>query len=59
MRKTISMTIEAGIVIAVAAYFVVEGFSGNTALTVVLLLLGTTSLVMFFAVLLEARKQRQ
>jgi len=59
MRKTISLTIEAAIIIAVGAYFVVEGFSGNTALTVVLLIFGLTSFAMFFATLFEGRKQRQ
>ena len=53
MRRTISLTIEAAITIAVTAYFVVEGFSGNAALTVVLLIFGVTSFAMFFVALFE------
>ena len=53
------MAVEAAIIIAVAAYFVVEGLSGNIALSVVLGLLGVTSVAMFLGALFEGRAQRQ
>jgi len=47
MRRTVSSTVEATIIIAVIAYFLVEGFTGNAAL------------IMFVGMLFEGRKQRQ
>lgn len=59
MLRTISLVAEAAITLAVVAYFAIEGFSGNVALTVVLTIVGITSLAMLLGVLLEGRKQRQ
>jgi hypothetical protein len=57
MRRAASLAIEAAIVFAVAGCFAVEGFSGNTALTVALAVLGLASLALFVGVLLQGRRQ--
>jgi len=57
MRRTASLVIEGAIVLGVAVYFAVEGFSGNTALTVGLAVVGLASLALFIGVLLEPRGQ--
>jgi hypothetical protein len=59
MRRTASLVIEGAIVLGVAGYFAVEGFSGNTALAVVLAIAGLASAALFVAVLLETRRGRQ
>jgi hypothetical protein len=51
MRSTVAMVIEGAIVLGVAGYFVTEGFSGNTALTVLFAVVGVTSLVLFIGIL--------
>jgi hypothetical protein len=57
MRRTASLVIEGAIVLGVAVYFAVEGFSGNSALTVGLAVVGLASLALFIGVLLEPRGQ--
>jgi hypothetical protein len=52
MRRTASLVIEGAIVLGVATYFAVEGFAGNTALTVGLAVIGLTSLALFLGALL-------
>jgi hypothetical protein len=59
MRRTASLVIEGAIVLGIGAYFAVEGFSGKTALTVALAVVGLTSLALFIGVVLEAKRQRQ
>jgi len=59
VRRTISLVIEAAITLAVVAYFAIEGFSGNVALTIGLAIVGLTSLILMLGVLLESRRQRQ
>ncbi|HZM36207.1 MAG TPA: hypothetical protein VFC18_17180 [Burkholderiales bacterium] len=59
MRRTAALAIEGAIVLGVAGYFAVEGFTGNTALTVVLGLVGLTSLALVIGVLFEARRRGQ
>ncbi|HEV3008414.1 MAG TPA: hypothetical protein VGX52_05215 [Burkholderiales bacterium] len=53
MRSKLSLLIEASIALAVAAYFLVEGFSGSRALNIALAVVGMTSLVLFLVALLE------
>lgn len=53
MRSKLSLLIEASIALAVAAYFVVEGFSGSRALNIGLAVVGVTSLILFQVALLE------
>jgi hypothetical protein len=53
LRSKLSLLIEASIALAVAAYFVVEGFSGSRALNIALAVVGVTSLVLFLVALLE------
>jgi hypothetical protein len=53
MRRTASLVIEGAITLGVAAYFAVEGFSGNTALTVALAVVGLVSLALFVGALVE------
>ena len=57
MRRTVSLVVEGAIAFGVAAYFVVEGFSGNTAVTVALAVVGVASLALFIGVLLQPRRQ--
>jgi hypothetical protein len=59
LRRTISLVVEATITLAVVAYFAIEGFSGNVALTVVLTIVGITSFVMLLGILLEGRRPQQ
>ena len=59
MRRTISLVVEAAIVVGVVAYFVVEGISGNVVLTVALAIVGLTSLGLFVGVLMEQKGQGQ
>jgi hypothetical protein len=58
LLKTFFVAIEAAIVIVVAGFFAVEGFSGSTTLNVILMFLGVTSLAMLVGVFFESRKQR-
>jgi hypothetical protein len=55
MTRTTSLVVEGAIVLGVAVYFAVERFSGNTALTVGLAVVGLTSLALFIGVLLQPR----
>jgi hypothetical protein len=59
LRRTISLVVEATITLAAVAYFAIEGFSGNVALTVVLTIVGITSFVMLLGILLEGRRPQQ
>jgi len=59
MRRAAALATEGAIVLGVGGYFAVEGFTGNTALTIALGLAGLFSLVLFIGVLLEARGQGQ
>jgi hypothetical protein len=59
MRRAASLVIEGAIVLGVAAYFAIEGFSGGTALTVALAFVGLASLALFIGALFDARRQRQ
>jgi len=59
MRRAASLVIEGAIVLGVAVYFALEGFSGNTALTVGLTVIGLASLALFIGVLLEPRDRGQ
>jgi len=58
MLKTVALLIEAAIVVAVAAYFAIEGFSGNVAVTVLLSVLALTSLVILVSTVIERRPQQ-
>jgi hypothetical protein len=55
MRRAVSLAVEAAITLAVVAFFVIEGFSGNIALTIALVLVGITSLAMFLGALATGR----
>jgi len=59
MRRTAALVIEGAIVLGVGAYFAAEGFSGNTALTIGLAVVGLASLALFIGVLLEPRGRGQ
>jgi len=56
MLKTVALLIEAAIVVGVAAYFAIEGFSGNVAVTVLLSVLALTSIVILVSTLIERRR---
>lgn len=54
--KTFVVCVEAVIVVGVSSFFIIEGFEGNAALTVILLALGISSLVMLVGFFIESRK---
>lgn len=58
LLKTFFLVVEVAIVVVVAGFFVIEGVSGNTALYVILLFLGGSSLTMLIGVFIQSRKQR-
>jgi len=58
LLKTFFVVVELAIVIVVAGFFVVEGFSGSPTLNVILLFLGGSSLAMLIGVFLQSRKQQ-
>ena len=57
MLKTTALVIEAAIVVGVVAYFAIEGFSGNLAVTVILALVATTSIALLGGALAKALAQ--
>ena len=57
MLKTAALVIEAAILVGVIAYFAIEGFSGNLAVTVILALVAATSIAMLGGALLERRQR--
>ena len=56
--KCFFVCVEVAIVVVVTAFFVIEGFSGNTVLNFILLFFGTSSLAMLIGVFIEARKRQ-
>jgi hypothetical protein len=54
MHRTIVLATEAAIVVIAGTYFVLEGFTGNEALTVLLLFLGVTSFALLVSELANA-----
>jgi len=58
MLKTAALVIEAAVLIGVVAYFAIEGFTSNLAVTAILVLVAATSVAMLRSALLE-RRQRQ
>jgi hypothetical protein len=58
MFETAALLMEVAIVVGVAAYFAIEGFSGNVAVTVVLSVLALASIAILVSTLIE-RRQRQ
>jgi hypothetical protein len=58
LPKTFFVVVEIAIVVVVAGFFVVEGFSGSTTLNVILLFLGGSSLAILVGVFLQSRKQQ-
>ena len=58
MFRTAALLVEAAIVVGVVAYFAIEGFSGNVAVTVVLSVLALASVAILIGTLIE-RRQRQ
>ena len=57
MLKTAALVIEAAILLGVIAYFAIEGFSGNLAVTFILALVAATSIAMLGVALLERRQR--
>jgi hypothetical protein len=55
MFKTAVLLMEAAIVVGVVAYFAIEGFSGNVAVTVVLSVLALASIAILVGTLIERR----
>jgi len=58
MLKTAALVVEAAVLIGVVTYFAIEGFTGNLAVTAILVLVAATSTAMLSSALLE-RRQRQ
>ncbi len=58
MFENAALVLEAAIVVGVAAYFAIEGFSGNVAVTVVLSVLALASIAILVGTLI-GRRQRQ
>ena len=58
MLKTVALLIEAAIIVGVASYFAIEGFSGNVAVTVLLSVLALTSIVILVSTLIERRPRQ-
>jgi hypothetical protein len=57
MLRTAALVIEAAILVGVIAYFAIEGFSGNLAVTVILALVAATAIAMLGNALLERRQR--
>ena len=55
--KTIGVCVEVAIIVGVMSFFNIEGFAGNTVLTIVLLLLGASSLAMLVGLFFKSLKE--